>query len=585
MSEKIFIVIIFLSSLVLSFSYDFEVQYYGALTHIYKHFSPMVIYKTWAMSISNGDLSSKEISTPYYGWMTIIGTNEDWQRFNGKSPFYFPPLYPYFVALIFFIFGNNEILVFLFQALINSMIVVLIFFVSKYISGEHKAVPFIASLSYSFYKTGIFYSGLLISNTIIKFLLVLMVLFFSKYKFNEKKTFFLFVPGLICGLLILSSFLGWFILIGIFIYIQYLSINDKKKLAVMSLAFLLGTSAIMILPVARNMALGNAPLSLSSTLPWKFAAGNMQGTSSVGFNPPREFLDLVKSGQNRFFSVFLRTLSTHKADPLGLLELIRNKIIAFFKNSEITEHENIYDNEIFSKILIAIPLTFGILMPVAFVGLIFMMKKEFLMMHILSASVFINSIFLYYDSSQRDLLSPFLVIYAGFGTCVLFEKVIEKSKSSLIWIFITFAVLYIFTFNPSTYENPKKDPFVYYKSIAKSDEVSGLDEYAEKLYKIAIMNNPGSYDGYFNLGRFYFQRRQYTKGSLEFEKVISIKSDVEYAHGFLGLCYFRLYQKDPKLNKVYLDKACSELNEEVRKYPAQDEIWSLIDRYCQEVQK
>jgi len=62
----------------------------------------------------------------------------------------------------------------------------------------------------------------------------------------------------------------------------------------------------------------------------------------------------------------------------------------------------------------------------------------------------------------------------------------------------------------------------------------GRDDQAETTYKKAAVLRPQQWDGYYELGVFYYQQRRYTDAAAEFEHVLDITPDNAMAHATLG---------------------------------------------------
>lgn len=89
---------------------------------------------------------------------------------NGVPTAYRPPGYPFFLAGIMFLFGSPDVVLRLAQAFLDSLTALFLFFLAKPY-GERSA--YLASLIWTFYPPAVLYAGLLLSETIYTFLIVL----------------------------------------------------------------------------------------------------------------------------------------------------------------------------------------------------------------------------------------------------------------------------------------------------------------------------------------------------------------------------------------------------------------------------
>ena len=76
----------------------------------------------------------------------------------------------------------------------------------------------------------------------------------------------------------------------------------------------------------------------------------------------------------------------------------------------------------------------------------------------------------------------------------------------------------------------------------------GQEDKAETTYKKAAALRPQRWDGYYELGVFYYQQRRYTDAAAEFERVLEITPDNALAHATLG-GMMQLLRKDVEAEK------------------------------------
>jgi len=577
--EKRFILSVTLLSLILNLSFILEIYNWDALNHIFKNNSQMKFYENSARGIIKGDFLIENYDNPYYGWMTVVGDESEWEQFPTHKSFYNHPLYAYLASLLILLFGGKLAGIYLIQAILNSLIPLFLFLMVKKISEVKSPAHFLASLFYTFYGVGIFYTGIVIPNTIVKLLIVILITILLKSD-NIKKRYYL-LSGFITGVLFTLSPLGYFLLAAIFIYIIVRSWKCKKLWVLKSSIFLLGFLCVMIFPVLRNIHVGSPILTLSSSLPFKFAAGNLNGSSGIGFEPPNEFVGVVRESGNEFFPIVKKTVKSYFESPFSCFLLFANKILAFLNNREFTENENIYYFENFSFVLKIARLTFGLLIPFSLIGFIFDFRKKNILLILVAIALFLNIIFLYYESGPRDLFSPLLIIFASFGVGRIKESCSGKNFKELIFISIIICLGFILSFFPGLFHVDEKTPFEFFIGLARESAREEHDmSKVVKAYKKAISIEPDNYIGYYFFGEYYYQNNQYEKAAEGFENVIRIKSDVKYSHGFLGISYLKIYFKDPLNRKTYLDKACDALNREISFFPGQNEIMEIYEKYC-----
>ena len=89
-------------------------------------------------------------------------------------PFYQPPLYPYFLGLLYALFGRDLFLVRAVQMTMGSASVWLLYLLAGRLFGRR--VGFVAALAFALYGTMVFYEGELLAPVLIVFLNLLLAL-------------------------------------------------------------------------------------------------------------------------------------------------------------------------------------------------------------------------------------------------------------------------------------------------------------------------------------------------------------------------------------------------------------------------
>ena len=85
-----------------------------------------------------------------------------------KEFIYLNPLYPFFLALIYLIFGHSHLSVVLTQAAIDSLSCMLIYYIAEKLFN--KVVGIMAAVTYACYGLTIFYTGTILAPTLVIFL-------------------------------------------------------------------------------------------------------------------------------------------------------------------------------------------------------------------------------------------------------------------------------------------------------------------------------------------------------------------------------------------------------------------------------
>lgn len=193
---KRLIIIIFILALVLRVIYVLSLP----VEFISKWESDAGVYKKLAVNLLN---------THTYGRIAGVPDAQD------------PPVYPFFLALIYMIFGSGKlsiVVVRLIQALLGSFVCVIIFFIAKEIFD--KKVAILSSLLVALHPALIAYTGMHLTETLYIFLLSLFVLYMLKSYF-DLSIINTFLSGLLLGIGFLNRevllLFPFFIVGGLFI--------------------------------------------------------------------------------------------------------------------------------------------------------------------------------------------------------------------------------------------------------------------------------------------------------------------------------------------------------------------------------
>ena len=127
---------------------------------------------------------------------TILAGN-----FTPKDIIYLNPFYPFFLALIYLIFGHNPLSVVIIQGIIDSISALLIYYIASKLFS--KGVGLVAAFIYACYGIAIFYTGILLAPTVIIFLTLLFIA--SLIIAEEKgKLLIFFIAGILFGMMVLA---------------------------------------------------------------------------------------------------------------------------------------------------------------------------------------------------------------------------------------------------------------------------------------------------------------------------------------------------------------------------------------------
>jgi len=114
---------------------------------------------------------------------------------------YMNPLYPFFLASIYFVFGQSYLAVVVIQAILDSASCILIYYIASTLFNGR--IGIIAALTYAFYGIAVFYTGTLLAPTIVVFFILLFIAsMLAAEQRMQAKVFF--ISGILFGLAVLA---------------------------------------------------------------------------------------------------------------------------------------------------------------------------------------------------------------------------------------------------------------------------------------------------------------------------------------------------------------------------------------------
>jgi len=161
-----------------------------------------------------------------------------------RSVYSLPPMYPLFLAAIYYIFGRHFFIVRIFQSIISALTCLMVYFIGDKVFNERK-VGFIAAFISVFYPLLIFSSGLLYIEALFTFFISLSIYYVFKMCDEQQYVWFSILTGLFLGLAALArpvifSFFPFLVLWVLMIWIK----PFKKRLTAVALIF---SSAILVI--------------------------------------------------------------------------------------------------------------------------------------------------------------------------------------------------------------------------------------------------------------------------------------------------------------------------------------------------
>ncbi len=596
--EYKYLSIIVLAGFVLRFIYVLETQSSPFFQNL---FSDSKIYYDLALEISRGN------------WV-------------GSEVFFMSPGYPYFLAVIFTIFGKSILAVRLIQIFINSVNIVLIFMTARNLHSSKAG--YASAITAAVFSPFIFYTGAILLEVVQTFILSFFLYLITKKNLTEEIRNWVWV-GILLGiaslfraniLLLFPAMLAWFL-------IKALKTETRKDIIYKSLLYF---SAGCLIPVflvtIRNYVVGNDFVLVSSNGGINFYLGNNENALGI-YKTPEDF-DFFNDLSGRKYAEqitgktfspseassfwFHKSLNYIEENPLEWLELTGKKILFFFDDNE-NPQSAIMDPSFFAEnysTILSLPLPgFFIVFIISIFGFVltFNNRREYVLVYLFILTYVAATVLFFVTGRFRLAASPVFITFAGIGLVESYNLIRSKLYSRLIIPAVIAALLaasvmmLIPRYNFSNYDayidlgNSFFEKHKYDEALSNFKKAASLkadansfvlvgNAYAAKndfkraldSYYQAINNKPDYYLAWFNMGIAYTQIKNLEQAEQAFAKTIKLKP--EFADAYRNLAIIDYIKENYKSSLFNFEKYLSLTDDEQAKKTVQQDILELKRR-------
>jgi 4-amino-4-deoxy-L-arabinose transferase-like glycosyltransferase len=506
-------------------------------------------------------------------WITnIVRTN--WVD-REYTPFWQAPLYPYVMAFVMTIFGKSMFWLKLFQALLGSVDLVLMYLIGKKVFSVR--VGIIAAFIGCFYGIAILYDVVLLRDGMLTFLYLLTIL--SLLQAQEKGNIgYYLLAGICFGLAIIGRPNVAPFALPALLWLWFASgrIRSRRKAALAG-AYLLGTF-LAITPVTLKNYFGSGEFILINKQGGLIfyigncydATGTLTLTNSMMKIAPdfvhMSFEDVAK------FDWTGMALAQIRENPFRFMRLMFKKLYLFWASYEIPNNVNYYLSKNFSWVLRLPLIPFWLLLPPAITGMILSMKQwwpkaALLVLFILT---YMGSIIiLFVVARYRISITPFLMIFAGYTFSWWYDNWKGKNYKPIALSFVPLLLVGAFSlatrsdyvrtndyFNLAlayNHEGKHDEAISNYKKALLQDpsfsparrnliaEFLALDRSDDALQTAyeGIAIDPANPDYYYSLASVLLEVGRFDEATKNFEHVLVLEPNNAGAHGRLADLYER----------------------------------------------
>lgn len=364
----------------------------------------------------------------------------------GTEVFYQAPLYPYFVGVVYAVFGRDLLILRVIQALIGSASCVLLGLAgARFFS---KPVGLIAGLGLALYAPAIFFDGLLQKSVLDMFFVCLGLWLMSKAISGPAAAATWIGLGLAMGglaltrenaLVLIAVILAWALLspdveAGLQSRLSPAKAGLKTRLYGRVAWFLAGL-AIVLLPVAsRNYAVGGGFYLTTSQFGSNLFIGNnptADGTyASIRFGrgaPEFERVDATEVAEEAVGHALTpaevssywtgRVVDYVRSQPAAWLRLMSRKVLLLLNHTEMldTESQESYAEWSWPLAIGGWVGHFGVLVPLAVAGVFvtWPQRRQLWLLHIMALAYAASVVVFFVFARYRFPLVPFLLLFAA----------------------------------------------------------------------------------------------------------------------------------------------------------------------------
>jgi len=445
----------------------------------------------------------------------------DWLA--GGEPFWQPPFYPYFIALLYALFPQHYfIAIHLVQSLMGTGCCILVYLLAHRATADGKVARLASGLAAT-YSVLIYFEGELLAVTLETFLYLLLLCIQILALETRRRRYWIGI-GLLGGL---AAITRPNILLFIAAFMIYLAWNERAghtpiraKVPLKKWGLIALPLCLVIFPVTlRNHLIGEDWVLISANGGVNFYIGNnAHYDSTVAIHPGLHWERLVgeplqagyqaPSARSRYF--FAKAFSFIAASPFDYAKLLLKKLYLFWSGPEIKRNQDIYYARQHSSLLrlslwergIAFP--FGLLGPLAILGMALAWRRQNPPTTLLILYVFAYglSVILFFVSARyRVPALPVLLIFAAWALIYFWQRARLRSYGRMALWGTGFAAL-LLVLNLRTASVPEQDAQLYH-----------------------------------DLGEVYLRKQDYSRSAAHSRRALELEETYPSAHHNLAVAY------------------------------------------------
>jgi 4-amino-4-deoxy-L-arabinose transferase-like glycosyltransferase len=473
----------------------------------------------------------------YHEWAVRIAGGE----WLGDAVFFLAPLYAYFLALVYVLFGPSFLAAKLVQCAIGSLTCVLVWRLAREVFDRRVAM--LAGAMAAVYSMLIFYEGtLLVLNLQIPLLLLVLLATLRALEFPTAGRWLL--VGALVGLAALARANALLFAPAMLVWLLW-SLRGRVSLArrlALAAALTAGTGLLVLPATARNYAVGGDLTLITSSGGSNFFVGNnpdANGAYRIPLRFQRTLVDDQRGHAAAYHAYAERSLGREllpsegsafwvreglafiRERPGDWLRLEVRKLILFLNAVEIWNNRSFEVSRQFSWVLRLPLLRFGVMLPLALLGIALSAPhwRRLFPLYAMIAVYLATALMFFVVSRYRMPAVPILIVFAAFGVWHCLDAARTRRFRELAVALATVAL-----FGVAAHVNlvtPKLAVAHYnlgnkYRTLEKWD-------LAIEQYRTALELDPGYIPTYNNLALVYEETGEHRREAIAtWERVLRL---------------------------------------------------------------
>ncbi len=467
----------------------------------------------------------------------------------GKSFFWQPFFYPFFLSVIYFFSGNSIIAAKVIHVLLGSLTCALTYRLGAKIFDRKTGI--IAGLITVFYGPMFFYESQLLATGWATLWVVVVVLLFLKTK-EKNKSWHWFFLGL-CGALSIvtrPTFLPFFLAGCIWLLFR---IQRGLSLTIRLGAILSGIGLIMVpIGVAAMFTIDRFSILPFSSGINLYIGNNPNYCQTLTAKPGKEWDEMLKLPSqygvhadiwdyDRFFKQ--QVIKYVKSQPLDFAQGLGRKTLEFVCSREIPRNVSIYMFGKWSRLLRLLTwkaggfgFPFGLIIPLAVLGVILNRKRIPAIVTLFIILYPLSVILVFVTGRYRVPIVPILAILAAAGLVSIKKMIMLKRRPEvMIMAAVVLGTILLSTLpGPFCQEQIDFEP-EFFNSVGIVISRQGFNDKAMACFSEALRLKPDFPEAYYHAGNTLMQQNKSIEAIKYYRDAIRLKPDYPLAHTNLGM--------------------------------------------------